>query len=107
MKINGYGLRTRRQQYHLGFSECWKCINGRTEFGNTDTRACMNDALSLLMFFFSSFSFVLVTLAGILWRFREGEFLLLGGLNWHFANVFRREYFYPAYIATRHMFILS
>jgi hypothetical protein len=35
------------------------------------------DALALLMFFFTSFSFVLVILAGILWRYREGEFLLL------------------------------
>lgn len=34
------------------------------------------DALALLMFF-TSFSFVLVILAGILWRYREGEFLLL------------------------------
>jgi hypothetical protein len=66
----------------------------------------MDDALSLLMFFFFIFFCIGYTGRHSLADQRWGVFAF-GGLNWHFANVFRGEYYYSAYIATRHMFILS
>jgi len=92
MSVEDYGLRTRRQQYDWIPANAGKCINGEKEIWNYGYPSimCMDDALSLLRFFFwfFFFSFVLVILAGVLWRIqREEELLLSVALEWHFAYV--------------------